>query len=81
VTPLQIEGAPLHALTTALSSTLRGLAAAMRSGEPAPPLPPFDALLQPFEGSLLGARLGRLVQQLIVLQGAVARGKIASTAR
>ena len=76
VAPLAIDGAALDALTQAASSSLRALAGAVQSGASPPPLPPFDALLAPFDGSLLGARLGRLVEQLVVLQSAVERGKI-----
>jgi hypothetical protein len=76
VTPQQIDRPALEALAAASSASLRALAGAIQAGEPPPPLPPFDELLAPFAGSLLGARLGRLTQQLAVLHGAVERGKI-----
>ncbi|MGZ3442176.1 MAG: FUSC family protein, partial [Polyangia bacterium] len=76
VTPLELDRAALEALAAAATAALRALAGAVQRGEAPPPLPPFDALLAPFEGTLLGARLARLAQQLTVLSEAVARGKI-----
>ena len=76
VTPLTIDRAALDAFASAVAGWLHQAASFQDGGlAPPPPLPlsTLDARLRPFAGTLLGARLARLVQQLTVLHDATAR--------
>jgi uncharacterized membrane protein YccC len=76
VAPSAADRAALEPLTTEVATWLRALGVAYEKGRALPPMPPLEGRLRPFEGSLLGARLMRLGQQLVVLAGALWRGKI-----
>jgi uncharacterized membrane protein YccC len=81
VAPLDVDGAALTALAADVASWMRAAGVAFDSDRvmrPLAALPALDERLRPFEGTLLGARLGRLAQQLVVLEGALSRGKIAA---
>ena len=78
VTPLDLDRATLETLAPPPSCWLRALAVAVEADRPPPPLPPLEALAQPFAGTLLYARFERLRLQLAVLHDAAARatGKV-----
>jgi uncharacterized membrane protein YccC len=77
VAPLDVDRAALAALASEVAAWLRASGAAFATERALPPLPMLEERLRPFDGTLLGARLGRLAQQLVVLDGSLSRGKIA----
>jgi len=84
VTPLTVDRDALDAFASAVAGWLRQAASAQDrdlSAPPPLPLPALDARLRPFAGTLLGARLARLVQQLTVLHDATARAAGTSVAK
>ena len=82
VAQLDVDRAALDALARAVSGWLRSLGESVAADAAPLPLPPFETLMRPFAGSLLGNRLERLTMQLAVLHDAAARaaGKIAERA-
>jgi uncharacterized membrane protein YccC len=73
--PVDLPPEAIDRFGTAVVAVLRDTAALLHEGRAPSPLPKFEALLAPFAGTLLGARLERLAQQLTVLQQAAVRGK------